>query len=302
VTGAPRPVIPEPLAEALRTQLGLDLTTTEATVGGFSHLSFTARSETGRLVVVKAATDPRRRDDVRREAGVLRAWADAVEPPAWAPPLFGTIDDVLNHPDDPKAPNHPDDPNSCAERPVGRPNGTRLTANWWTAVVTYHLEGDSGVALLASRSRDLAQRFGQLGRLLAAVHRAVAAPSVLLVPSPDLAVRWTEVADALEQRLADVAAADRDVLAALIHAAHTARAGRGVTLVHGDAGLHNTIWPSPTTPVLIDWEVAGLGHPVVDVAWAAWTIHFRSLGAECEDALLDGYGRLPLRVVRGPRG
>lgn len=44
------------------------------------------------------------------------------------------------------------------------------------------------------------------------------------------------------------------------------------TLIHGDYGPHNTIISNDFVTV-IDWEWAGWGNPLQDVAWVIWFVH-----------------------------
>ncbi|WP_339293168.1 aminoglycoside phosphotransferase family protein [Paenibacillus sp. FSL W8-0187] len=44
------------------------------------------------------------------------------------------------------------------------------------------------------------------------------------------------------------------------------------TLIHGDFGPHNTIFSNDSLFV-IDWEWAGWGNPLQDVAWVVWFVH-----------------------------
>ncbi len=61
-----------------------------------------------------------------------------------------------------------------------------------------------------------------------------------------------------------------------------------VCLVHGDAGIHNLLWDGRIT-ALLDWEWAGWGDPLIDLAWVWWTIRWRDLPSPLWSAFLAGY-------------
>ncbi len=263
-------VVPAKLDQLLREVLGVRLGRTTAMAGGFSHLVFRAELVGREPVVVKAATLARRREDLRREAAVLAAWADALDPPTFSPILEALVDD-----------------------------------EGWTAVVARPVAVVShGPSVLADRGADLAQRFFQLGRTLSAVHHAIPSPFALRdSPQLDLRQRWIDVGkafayDVMPVQGDEVKMAQRFAVAA----AAGAQVANGITLVHGDAGLHNALWGTQTRGaasevILVDWEHAGLGSPLVDLAWATWTIFFRRLDPATADALFDGYGRGPVRAL-----
>ena len=76
--------------------------------------------------------------------------------------------------------------------------------------------------------------------------------------------------------------------------------GSGV-LVHGDFGPQNMLFDSRTAEptALLDWELAHIGDPVEDVAWAEWIVrtHHAHLIAALP-ALFAGYGERPTWRVR----
>jgi aminoglycoside phosphotransferase (APT) family kinase protein len=60
-------------------------------------------------------------------------------------------------------------------------------------------------------------------------------------------------------------------------------------LIHGDPGAHNLLWDGTITGIL-DWEWAGFGNPLADLAWVCWTIRFRALPDATRQAFLAAYG------------
>ena len=85
----------------------------------------------------------------------------------------------------------------------------------------------------------------------------------------------------------------------------------GEVVLHGDPGPWNVVWRGDVPVALIDWDLAEPGHPIRDVAWAAWyavplSRRWEEAGVRAEDdlaprlaALCEGYGRFPPRVVVG---
>lgn len=63
-------------------------------------------------------------------------------------------------------------------------------------------------------------------------------------------------------------------------------------LVHGDPGLHNVLWNGELT-ALLDWEWAGWGNPLLDVAWIYWITRLRNLPPEPWAAFCAAYGPWP---------
>lgn len=70
----------------------------------------------------------------------------------------------------------------------------------------------------------------------------------------------------------------------------------GTVVVHGDFGPQNMLFDVGTTEptAVLDWELAHIGDPVEDVAWAEWIVrtHHAHLLAALP-ALFDGYGERP---------
>ena len=104
-------------------------------------------------------------------------------------------------------------------------------------------------------------------------------------------------------------ALERDPAAVLFEIGRTARvlhsidpsglhlpADPGAVLVHGDFGPQNMIFDvlTGTVAAVDDWEFAGLGEPVADLAWCEWIIrtHYPRLRYALP-RLYDGYGEQP---------
>lgn len=111
----------------------------------------------------------------------------------------------------------------------------------------------------------------------------------LLEDRPELVLR------AVGQLAAEVAAVDVAGLTGLT----TAPGGR--VLVHGDFGPQNLLLDDATAEptALVDWELAHIGDPVVDLAWAEWIVrtHHPHL-VSALPALFVGYGSEPAWRVR----
>ncbi|GIP31683.1 hypothetical protein J2TS4_08930 [Paenibacillus sp. J2TS4] len=67
--------------------------------------------------------------------------------------------------------------------------------------------------------------------------------------------------------------------------------GQPPVLLHGDFGYHNVIRDSSGSNRLIDWELASIGDPRVDVANVLfWThLHFPDIALDCGRVFVDGY-------------
>jgi hypothetical protein len=70
----------------------------------------------------------------------------------------------------------------------------------------------------------------------------------------------------------------------------------GTVVVHGDFGPQNMLFDDTTTEpsALLDWELAHIGDPVEDLAWAEWIVrtHHPHLLTSLP-ALFAGYGERP---------
>lgn len=82
------------------------------------------------------------------------------------------------------------------------------------------------------------------------------------------------------------------------------RAPAGTVLVHGDFGPQNLLLDETTAEptALLDWELAHVGDPVEDLAWAEWIVrtHHSPLVLALP-ALFAGYGSEPPWGVRQER-
>jgi aminoglycoside phosphotransferase (APT) family kinase protein len=151
----------------------------------------------------------------------------------------------------------------------------------WTIEVLEFAPGANGLSVLAHAPADLERVYGALGRTLAMVHGTAVAP-----PAQD--VLLAERARRLCAALADLPL-DAELRAALVSGLEQpAWRSPKISLVHGDAGIHNLLWDGRIT-ALLDWEWAGWGDPLIDLAWLWWTIRWRALPGQLWQAVLAGY-------------
>jgi aminoglycoside phosphotransferase (APT) family kinase protein len=185
----------------------------------------------------------------------------------------------------------------------------------WTVAVTDFVAGEHGLQVYQRAPAELEALFRALGQLLAAVHRtppplghqprirtAKSAKGLnvrrtkqlralrgkyfarVLITDSDLAARSRRVLETLPAL--DLDAELRDALAAAL--AHPAWRPPAARLVHGDAGLHNLLWDDGIA-ALLDWEWAGVGNPLLDLAWVGWTMRWRQLPGDLWPAFLAAY-------------
>lgn len=235
------------------------------TVGGFSNLSFHT-TMAAEPVVVKAATLSSKRADLRREATVLS---------------------LLDQPGDTVLP--------VAE--------VRWHGDYedWTVTVMKFVPGIHGIEEV-ERSRDTRDAAARvrgtlLARLLHAVQRAAPQP----VQDPDLDLSRRIVA--LRSFVDAMPAVDDDTLGAMQSALGSRSVQRGVSFVHGDFGLHNLLWQVAESPsrmrvgALLDWEFAGWGSPLTDVAWLWWTLQFRGTTEIVWPHFVEAFGPWALETM-----
>ena len=257
-----RVVVPVGVTDGLRELVGMPVMTAPlATVGGYSNLSYHVELD-GRPVVVKAATLSSKRADLRREARMLSLLA-----------LPGDITLPV--------------PLVIAHGDYGD----------WTVTVLDFVAGEHGLAALEFKPlANLESRAILLARLLQAVQSA--APQPVLDPDLDIPTRVAELRPFVES--VDVLP---DVRALMIASIESTIVRRGVALVHGDFGLHNVLWRIESKPArvglaaLLDWEFAGWGCPLTDVAWLWWTLRFRGIADRVWVPFVEAYGDWALRGI-----
>lgn len=221
------------------------------TQGGFSNLTIELR-HAATHALVKAATIPAKRADLRNEWLVLRM-LDGQQGKS-ARPLFIKEDSA------------------------------------WTVVGQEWLPGVPGLQLLDSPVAIRIHLYAALGVALAQVHALEASQFPAYASLPTQQERAQATLAALEQ-LPVPPAQHRALHTAL---ARSAQPCQPLRLVHGDPGAHNVLWANHLAN-LIDWEWAGWGEPIADLAWVRWTLWFRQQPAEVETALLQAYPGLALK-------
>ncbi len=171
----------------------------------------------------------------------------------------------------------------------------------WTVTVMDAVEGDLGINVIQTRDlRDLVFRARTMARLLQRVHQTALAPSG--DNSLDCGAQFLSAQASLKQRSlpAEIGFA--------VDALNDPVLQRGVSLVHGDFGFHNTIWDSlpsgnngdngdTRVSALLDWEWSGWGSPLIDASWLWWTLRFRQSPPETWDSFAETYGVWALRAI-----
>lgn len=154
--------------------------------------------------------------------------------------------------------------------------------------VCLHMEYIEGNTLLntllenqnASRSTDSLSLFSSLGKLLAAIHQIkVVEREILSQISLELPPRKTFIDDDLYRRsLQHITDLNKGIVENLV-------------LIHGDFGYHNVIRDIASRHVVIDWELASIGDPRLDLAnllfWAH--LHFPEEANEYCRVFIDEY-------------
>lgn len=147
------------------------------------------------------------------------------------------------------------------------------------------LPGTSGITVYSRPTAELRAALAVLASLLAATHSITLA---LDASERGLAARAVQALTQLPALPLDDNVRN-ELAASLQHPIWQAAPGG---LVHGDAGLHNLLWHPPHA-VLLDWEWAGWGTPLFDLAWVWWTLRWRKMPPALWAGLLARY-----RVLR----
>jgi aminoglycoside phosphotransferase (APT) family kinase protein len=159
----------------------------------------------------------------------------------------------------------------------------------WTVSVLYAIDATAGLHVVQSRdASDLARRITLLTRLLRRVHQTP--PPLGNDPDFDIAVRHSSAIEGIAALALTASVSQRMCEALAVPVLQS-----GVALVHGDSGLHNTMWDDRDTKAhlasLIDWEWSGWGNPLTDIAWLWWTMRFRHLPTVVFETAVETYGR-----------
>ena len=255
-----------------------------STVGGFSNLSFAATTEAGVRVVVKATASDRKRADLRREQVILKHLEDAEA--------------------------------DGFDTGVKSPKVLATIDDDWVATVLAFIEGEPGLSAVQTREvPGLQARVTLLARQLQAVHSA----PLPIGHQPDFSI---EDRMRLLVPVIETVGLHRAKLAEFLDAVNSPFLSSGLALVHGDAGLHNTLWAGPqahapstrelagrrglalVTSVeplrlasLLDWEWTGWGTPLLDVSWLWWTLRFRHVPSVVFETFVETYGRWALQSM-----
>jgi aminoglycoside phosphotransferase (APT) family kinase protein len=255
-----------------------------STVGGFSNLSFAATTDHGVRVVVKATASDRKRADLRREQVMLKHLEDAQA--------------------------------DGFDTGVKAPTILATVDDDWVATVLAFIEGEPGLSVVQTREvSGLQIRVTLLARQLQAVHSAPLPPG----NQPDFSIedRMRALVPVIE-----TVGLHRTKLTEFLDAVTSPFLSTGLALVHGDAGLHNTLWTGPQAhaptarelagrrglalvPVvepirlssLLDWEWTGWGTPLLDISWLWWTLRFRHVPSIVFETFADTYGRWALQSM-----
>jgi aminoglycoside phosphotransferase (APT) family kinase protein len=248
-------MLPPALADRVELLLGERPRFAQATVGGHSNLVFSVGD-----VVIKAATSDIKRDDVAREAALLRS-LDGLG--CAAPTLIGSHID-----------------------------------SEWSVLATIRAEGVPGSVVLPSLlgSVERCEAFGTLvGRLLRTIHAA--APKPVAGPLFERVGLLTDAGARLEALDLEDDETCVELMDAVMHPVH--RRGVAFlhgdpglhNLLIDDADNRIRL------AMCVDWELGGWGNALTDLSWLYWTMWFREIETYAWPAFVDAYGRWALQTV-----
>ncbi len=217
----------------------------EPTTGGFSNWTQRAILADQQLII-KAATKPHKRIDIRREASALQNLLGADIP-------IATVYALDEYED-------------------------------WTVALLSSLPGRNGLFVLEQQSPSISALYQQLARHLAQLHAH---------PIPQHALLSEPIAQRASAAFSDcIQLLPTDMIATLTDGLHAMAELPAIHFIHGDPGAHNLLWDNRLTG-LLDWEWAGAGHALLDLAWLKWTLRFRNLGEAVWDAICVAYATMP---------
>ena len=254
-------MLPPGLPERVSVLVGHSVTRAESAVGGFSNLVFLVDN-----LVVKAARTVIKRADLKREAAMLLAISDLELGSAG---LFGASYDEQWA--------------LVATKKVG---GLSPAHDW--AKFVFALAHDADHSFRVGRA---------IGHRLRNIHAAAPFPVV------DVGATRPELLfDALSSIQGSEQTIPVDISTLMVRALNDSSHNRGATFIHGDFGLHNLLLHQtdpglPVVSAVLDWELAGWGNPVTDLAWLAWTLWFRDLPAGVWRGVVSAYGDWAIRAL-----
>ncbi len=254
----PLAMLPPGLAERVSTLVkhrdpGARQAVWESAVGGFSNLVFFVDE-----LVVKAARSSVKRADLQREAAILGVIGDL---DLGAASLYGSLVD-----------------------------------DQWALIATQKIVGTSPATNWArfvfGLTHDAEQAF-RLGRAIG--HRLRSIHSASPFPIADFGMMRSElIIDALGSIRTSGESIPGDISSLMLSALSDPTHHRGAVFIHGDFGLHNLLIVEKAglaqVSAVLDWELAGWGNPVSDLAWLAWTLWFRDLPGDVWRGVVSAYG------------
>lgn len=154
----------------------------------------------------------------------------------------------------------------------------------WLFVTMDYVPGVNAQTLLDQGGLDQGRRiYRQLGTYLARdVHSIKRANQDRELP---IIMKSVVAVDGLEFIPSEIKSMAKEVLSIPDY--------EGQTLIHGDYGPHNVMLRNDSMFIL-DWEWAGWGNPMFDVAWVVWFVHlhYPHMAKELSEVFLGSYTEL----------